>query len=71
MTTIPFPFQGQAQDLDTRPLSLFARQAVALGTPFRVLSFLLTGQPSMEELAQEVNTRQRSLGRKFDKVEAV
>ncbi len=71
MTTIPFPFTGRAQDLDMRPLPLIARQTVALLTPFRVLGSLLTGTPSMEELTQEVNTRQRSLGRKFNKVEAV
>lgn len=71
MSTIPFPFTGEARDLDMRALPLFARQAVALLTPFRVLASLVTGTPSLDQLAQEVNTRQRSLGRKFNKVEAV
>lgn len=70
MSTVPFPFAGEAQDLDMRPLPLFARQTVAFLTPFRVLASLVTGAPGLDQLAQEVTIRQRSLGRKFNKVEA-
>ena len=69
--TTPFPFGGQPTDLDMSHLPLLAKQAAAVLTPFRVLSSLVTGEPSLDQLGQEVNTRQRSLGRKFTKVEAV
>ncbi len=71
VATIPFPFSGQPTNLDMSELPVLAKQSAAVVTPFRVLNALLTGTPSLDQLAQEVSTRQQSLGRKFNKVEAV
>ncbi|MFQ5874779.1 MAG: hypothetical protein ACE5JL_13430, partial [Dehalococcoidia bacterium] len=62
------PLTGRSQDLSPVPLP-FA-PLVALLTPFRVLSNLLTGKPTMDELRGEVRARTRIMGRKFNKVEA-
>ena len=46
-------------------------QFAALRTPFRVLSQLVTGRPSMATLSSEIRGQVAQLGRKFTKVEAI
>lgn len=53
-----------------QPLPSLAVGFLALTTPFRVLSNLLSGQPTMDAMAGDIEQRVRIQGRKWTKFEA-
>jgi hypothetical protein len=71
MTLNPLPFSALA---DPKPLPQQARPflqpLLALATPFRVLSNLLTGQPTLDQMAAETQHLVTLQRRKFTKQEA-
>lgn len=66
MTLLPFT----NIPADKRPLPSAFVPLLALTTPFRVLSNLLSGQPTMDAMAQDIEQRVRIQGRKWNKTEA-
>lgn len=66
MSLLPF---GTVSE-DRGPILPAFRPLLTLATPFRVLSFLLSGQPTLAQMEQETRDRVGLQGRKFSKTEA-